>query len=45
MVDPQFCEILIDCDREGWLEPGLAVSWTRLDAQTWEMELRRGTIS
>ena len=42
MVDPQVCEILIDCDREGWLEPELAVSWTRLDAQTWEMELRPG---
>ena len=29
-------------DWRGRLEPGLAVSWKRLDAQTWEMELRQG---
>jgi peptide/nickel transport system substrate-binding protein len=33
---------LTNYDREGRLEPGLAVSWKRLDALTWEMELRHG---
>ena len=35
-------ESLINYDWQGRLEPGLAVSWKRLDAQTWEMELRQG---
>ena len=35
-------ESLINYDWQGRLEPGLAVSWKRLDAQTWEMELRKG---
>jgi peptide/nickel transport system substrate-binding protein len=35
-------ESLINYDWQGWLEPGLAVSWKRLDAETWEMELRQG---
>jgi peptide/nickel transport system substrate-binding protein len=35
-------ESLIAYDWQGWLEPGLAVSWKRLDAMTWEMELRQG---
>jgi peptide/nickel transport system substrate-binding protein len=35
-------ESLTNYDWRGWLEPGLAVSWKRLDAQTWEMELRQG---
>jgi peptide/nickel transport system substrate-binding protein len=35
-------ESLINYDRQGWLEPGLAVSWKQLDAQTWELELRQG---
>jgi peptide/nickel transport system substrate-binding protein len=35
-------EGLIDYDAQGRLQPGLAVSWKRLDAQTWEMELRQG---
>ena len=33
---------LTNYDWEGRLEPGLAVSWKRLDALTWEMELRQG---
>jgi peptide/nickel transport system substrate-binding protein len=41
-VERQVYEALVDYDRDGWLEPGLAVSWQRLDALTWEMELRRG---
>jgi peptide/nickel transport system substrate-binding protein len=41
-VERQVYESLIDYDRNGRLEPGLAVSWKRLDAQTWEMELRQG---
>lgn len=41
-VERQVYEALIDYDRDGRLEPGLAVSWTRLDALTWEMELRQG---
>jgi ABC-type transport system substrate-binding protein len=28
-------ESLTNYDRQGWLEPGLAVSWKQLDAQTW----------
>jgi peptide/nickel transport system substrate-binding protein len=35
-------ESLTNYDWQGWLEPGLAVSWKRLDAKTWEMELRQG---
>jgi peptide/nickel transport system substrate-binding protein len=35
-------ESLINYDSRGRLEPGLAVSWKRLDALTWEMELRQG---
>ena len=35
-------ESLINYDWRGRLEPGLAVSWKRLDATTWEMELRQG---
>ena len=35
-------ESLINYDWQGRLEPGLAVSWKRLDAPTWEMELRQG---
>jgi peptide/nickel transport system substrate-binding protein len=35
-------ESLINYDWQGWPEPGLAVSWKRLDALTWEMELRQG---
>jgi peptide/nickel transport system substrate-binding protein len=33
---------LLNYDSQGRLEPGLAVSWKWLDAQTWEMELRPG---
>jgi peptide/nickel transport system substrate-binding protein len=33
---------LVYYDWQGRLEPGLAVSWKRLDAKTWEMELRHG---
>ena len=33
---------LTNYDWQGRPEPGLALSWKRLDAQTWEMELRRG---
>jgi peptide/nickel transport system substrate-binding protein len=32
----------LDYDWQGRLRPGLAVSWKRLDAKTWEMELRKG---
>jgi peptide/nickel transport system substrate-binding protein len=35
-------ESLTNYDRQGWLEPGLAVSWKQLDAETWELELRQG---
>jgi peptide/nickel transport system substrate-binding protein len=35
-------ESLTNYDWRGRLEPGLAVSWKRLDATTWEMELRQG---
>ena len=35
-------ERLIDYDKDGGLEPALAASWKRLDAATWELELRRG---
>ena len=35
-------ESLTNYDWRGRLEPGLAVSWKRLDALTWEMELRQG---
>jgi peptide/nickel transport system substrate-binding protein len=35
-------ESLTNYDWQGRLEPGLAVSWKPLDAQTWEMELRQG---
>jgi peptide/nickel transport system substrate-binding protein len=35
-------ESLINYDWRGQLEPGLAVSWKRLDPLTWEMELRHG---
>ena len=35
-------ESLTNYDWQGRLEPGLAVSWKRLDALTWEMELRQG---
>jgi peptide/nickel transport system substrate-binding protein len=35
-------EYLTEYDWQGRLEPGLAVSWKRLDPLTWEMELRRG---
>ena len=41
-VERQVYESLIGYDRDGRLEPGLAVSWMRLDARTWEMELRQG---
>ena len=41
-VERQVYEALIDYDRDGRLEPKLAVSWKRLDAQTWELELRQG---
>jgi peptide/nickel transport system substrate-binding protein len=34
-------ESLINYDLQGRLEPGLAVSWKRLDALIWEMELRQ----
>jgi peptide/nickel transport system substrate-binding protein len=33
---------LTNYDWQGRLEPELAVSWKRLDALTWEMELRQG---
>jgi peptide/nickel transport system substrate-binding protein len=35
-------ESLTNYDSQGRLESGLAVSWKRLDARTWEMELRQG---
>jgi peptide/nickel transport system substrate-binding protein len=35
-------ESLTHTDWQGWPEPGLAVSWKRLDARTWEIELRQG---
>ena len=38
-------ESLINYDWRGRLEPGLAVSWKRLDPLTWEMELRNGSPS
>jgi peptide/nickel transport system substrate-binding protein len=41
-VQYQVFETLVNYDQQGWLEPGLAVSWKRLDARTWEMELRHG---
>jgi peptide/nickel transport system substrate-binding protein len=41
-VNQQVYESLTTNDWQGWLEPGLAVSWKRLDARMWEMELRRG---
>ena len=37
-------ESLTNYDWRGRLEPGLAVSWKRLDALTWEMELRQGIV-
>ena len=40
----QIYERLVDYDKDGGLEPGLAANWKRLDATTWEMELRRGVI-
>lgn len=41
-VERQVYEALIDYDRDGRLEPRLATSWKRVDAQTWELELRQG---
>jgi peptide/nickel transport system substrate-binding protein len=41
-VNQQVYEGLVSYDWQGRLEPGLAVSWKRLDAKTWEMELRPG---
>jgi peptide/nickel transport system substrate-binding protein len=41
-VQREVYEALIDYDRDGRLEPKLATSWKRLDARTWEMELRPG---
>lgn len=41
-VNQQVYESLTNYDWQGRLEPGLAVSWSRLDALTWEMELRQG---
>ena len=41
-VQRQVYEALIDYDRDGRLEPKLATSWKRLDAKSWEVELRRG---
>jgi peptide/nickel transport system substrate-binding protein len=41
-VQRQVYEALIDYDRDGWLEPKLATNWKRLDATTWELELRPG---
>jgi peptide/nickel transport system substrate-binding protein len=38
----QVYESLTKYDWQGWLEPGLAVSWKWLDEKTWEMELRTG---
>jgi hypothetical protein len=38
----QVYERLIDYDRNGELKPKLATSWKRVDATTWEFELRRG---
>jgi peptide/nickel transport system substrate-binding protein len=38
----QVYEHLLEYDWQGRLQPGLAVSWKRLDSQTWEMRLRRG---
>jgi peptide/nickel transport system substrate-binding protein len=35
-------ESLVNYDSQGRLEAGLAVSWKRLDAYTWETELRQG---
>ena len=40
----QVYERLIDYDWQGRLQPGLAASWRRLDATTWEMDLRRGVM-
>jgi peptide/nickel transport system substrate-binding protein len=37
-------ESLVSYDWQGRREPGLAVSWKRLDALTWEMELRQGIV-
>jgi peptide/nickel transport system substrate-binding protein len=41
-VERQVYETLIDYDRDGRPEPGLAVSWKQVDALTWDMELRQG---
>jgi peptide/nickel transport system substrate-binding protein len=41
-VNQQVYESLTTNDWQGWLEPGLALSWKRLDVRMWEMELRRG---
>jgi peptide/nickel transport system substrate-binding protein len=41
-VERQVYEALIDYDRDGQLEPKLATSWKRLDAQTWGVGLRQG---
>jgi peptide/nickel transport system substrate-binding protein len=41
-VEQQVYESLTDYDWQGWLVPGLAVSWRWLDGRTWEMDLRQG---
>ena len=41
-VVDQVYERLLEYDWQERLQPGLAVSWQRLDALTWELELRQG---
>jgi peptide/nickel transport system substrate-binding protein len=41
-VQHQVYERLIDYDKDGALEAKLATSWKRVDATTWELELRHG---
>jgi peptide/nickel transport system substrate-binding protein len=43
-VQREIYEALIDYDRDGWLEPKLATSWTRIDDASWKMELRSGVM-
>jgi peptide/nickel transport system substrate-binding protein len=41
-VEHQVYERLIGYDKDGELEPKLATRWKRIDATTWELELRHG---
>ena len=44
LVKAAVIEGLVDADATGQPQPGLATAWERIDANTWEFDLREGVV-